>query len=133
MQEHERLGVCPAVGKRLNCETIVPEHSEVANAIGAAAGLIKVRSVVEITQDEDGAYHVHGHDDPIIAQSAAEALATAEKLATDLAESQSREMGGHDLQTDVDVQRIDLPNVDEASSLIGATVTAECTSIPWRS
>jgi N-methylhydantoinase A/oxoprolinase/acetone carboxylase beta subunit len=122
----------PEVGKRLGCETIVPEYSEVANAIGAAAGLIKVRSVVEVTQDEDGAFHVHGHDDPTVVSTGLEALSAAKKFATEHAENQSREMGGHDLQTEIDVQRIDLPNVGEDLSLIGATVTAECTSIPWR-
>ena len=122
----------PEVGERLGCETIVPEHHEVANAIGAAAGLIKVRTTVEITQDEDGAYHVHGHGDPILMSDSRDALAKAENLAVEHVEAQSREMGGHDLQTEVDVHRIDLPNVDEKLSLIGATVTAECTGIPWR-
>ena len=122
----------PAVGERLGCETIVPEHHEVANAVGAAAGMIKVRTVVEITQDEDGAYYIHGTEKPVPAKSSRDALATAEKLALQYAEEQSREMGGQDLQTVVDVKRVDLPNVDESLSLIGATITAECTSIPWR-
>ena len=94
--------------------------------------MIKVRAVVEVTQDEDGAYHVHGHDDPVIVSNAQEALTQAEEFAVEHAEAQSREMGGHALETDTDIQRIDLPNVGEDLSLIGATVTAECTSIPWR-
>ena len=122
----------PEVGSRFGCETIVPEHNEVANAIGAAAGLIKVRTHVEVTRDEGGAYHVHGHDQPLIEKTGKGAIERARRLAIEFAEQQSREMGGHDLQTECDVERIDLPNVEENQSLIGATVTAECTSIPWR-
>jgi len=75
---------------------------------------------------------VHGYASPVIEPSGHKALETARRLAIEHAEDQSKDMGGHDLQTECDVRRIDLPNVDEAQSLIGATVTAECTSVPWR-
>lgn len=124
--------IYPEVGRRLDCETIIPQHSEVANAIGAAASMIKVRTQVEVTRDEGGAFHVHGHAEPLVEKSAGAALDAAKRLAAEHAQQQSREMGGHDLRLDIDIQRIDLPNVDREQSLIGATVTAECTSIPWR-
>lgn len=52
------------IGQRLDVECVIPTHGNVANAIGAAIGVIKTRAVVEITYSEGGGYIVHGLHGP---------------------------------------------------------------------
>ena len=49
----------PAVAERLGQQIIVPEHSAVANAIGAAVGHIKSSCCIEITMKEGGGFLIH--------------------------------------------------------------------------
>ena len=51
-----------AVGDRLKCETILPEHGDVANAIGAVVGLVSVHADGTITSAGEGSYRVHFSD-----------------------------------------------------------------------
>ncbi len=120
----------PEVGARLGVATVIPEGSAVANAIGAAIGMVKVRSVVEITKREDGAFSIHHEGDPIVVNAAGEALAQARAIAEATARRHSTEMGGRDIQVQLDVQRINLPGRDEDDALVAASVSAECTSAP---
>ena len=116
----------PEVGRRLNAETVIPEHAAVANAVGAAVGLIKVTKVVEVAAHEDGRFLVHLDDQPKVMSSATKALATARKHATDAAEKQAVSMGAQSTEVEVDVARIDVPDTSDDLGLIAATITAEC-------
>jgi N-methylhydantoinase A/oxoprolinase/acetone carboxylase beta subunit len=44
----------PDIGKRLSSECHVPEHADVANAIGAVAGEVRVHKTVTITSEDGG-------------------------------------------------------------------------------
>ncbi len=46
----------PAAGALLNAEVIVPEHAEVANAIGAVTGKVTLRATVSIQPDAGGGF-----------------------------------------------------------------------------
>jgi N-methylhydantoinase A/oxoprolinase/acetone carboxylase beta subunit len=118
------------VGKRLGVEAVIPERSAVANAIGAAIGMVKARAVVEITKREDGAFNIHHEGDPVVTDTAREALAEARAIAEAEAHRHSVAMGGRDIQVDIEIQRILLPGRDDDEALIAATVVAECTSAP---
>ena len=120
----------PAVGKRLNCVAQIPPGSEVANAIGAAVGMIKIRKVFEIIGLDGGGYHLHGDGDPILFMDPKAALVEGRKFAQQAAEAQSLAMGGHALHTDIQVQRINLPDVQGDHGLVSATIVAECLSTP---
>ncbi len=120
----------PDVGKRLGAEVIIPEGSEVANAIGAAIGMIKVHAVVEITSSEKGGYLIHHEGDPEHCDNGPRAIARAEVLARAVARRESRVMGGSDVEIDVSIDRIDIPDLAEELSLVAATVTAEVVSAP---
>lgn len=120
----------PAVGERLNVQTIIPHNADVANAIGAAIGRIKIRKVIEITSSESGGYHLHHDGSPILFSSSDEALQQARELATSYLQEKSKSMGGLLAEIEIKVDRIDLPQVDLARSLVAATVTAECLSSP---
>ncbi len=118
------------VGRRLGGKAVIPENSAVANAIGAAIGMVKARAVVEITKREDGAFIVHHAGVPVVTNSPQEALAEARAIAEAEAHQHSVAMGGRDIQVDFQVQRILLPGRDGDDALIAATVVAECTSAP---
>jgi len=56
----------PAVGDRLGCEMILPDHAGVANAIGAVVGRVLIRRGGTVTSPTTGIYRVHlegGPDD----------------------------------------------------------------------
>jgi len=118
------------VGKRLGVEAVIPKDSAVANAIGAAIGMVKARAVVEITKREDGAFIVHHEGVPVVTNTPKEALAEARGIAEGEAHRHSVAMGGRDIQVDLQIQRILLPGGEGDDALIAATVIAECTSAP---
>jgi N-methylhydantoinase A/oxoprolinase/acetone carboxylase beta subunit len=118
------------VGRRLGVEAVIPEHSAVANAIGAAIGMVKAHAVVEITKREDGAFNVHHEGDPVVTDTGQEAVAKAKAIAEAEAHQHSVAMGGRDIQVDLQIHRILLPGRDDDDGLIAATIIAECTSAP---
>ncbi len=120
----------PEVGQRLGLETVIPVGSEVANAIGAAIGLIRVHAVIEVTSNEAGGYSVHHAGDPLVFLVAADALAHADALARLAAERKVLDMNGQVLDVLVDVKRLDIPGMEGDRGLISATVTAECMGKP---
>ena len=50
----------PEAAARLHTEAIIPEHADVANAVGAVTSLVFVRKRVRISVDETGRYSVGG-------------------------------------------------------------------------
>ncbi|MEM7208619.1 MAG: hydantoinase/oxoprolinase family protein [Pseudomonadota bacterium] len=120
----------PAVGERLGIDVIIPSGAEVANAIGAAIGLIKVRAVVEITRTEGGGYLIHSEGEPQASDSSQRALEIASEAAREIAQREAKLMGGSEVEIDVSIKRIDIPGLSEDISLVAATVTAEVVSAP---
>ena len=120
----------PQVGERLNVHSVIPHNAEVENAIGAAIGRIKIRTVIEITSSEAGGYHLHHNSKPLFLVDSVEALEQARQLASEYVEQKALSMGGTSAEINIQVERVDLPNMDKDRSLIAATVTAECLSSP---
>ncbi|NNE62552.1 MAG: hypothetical protein HKN34_00585, partial [Gammaproteobacteria bacterium] len=120
----------PSVGKRLNVDAVIPDNAEVANAIGAAIGRIKIRKSIEITSVDSGGYHIHHQGIPVFAIDSADALEQARILVTAYVEGRAREMGGGSTEVSIQIERVDLPDMDRTRSLIAATVSAECLSNP---
>lgn len=120
----------PAVGKQLNVDAVIPDNAEVANAIGAAIGRIKIRKVIEITGIDSGGFHIHHQGKPLFSLDSNDALEQASRLAHEFVKSKAIAMGGGSAEVDIQIERVDLPNMDEDSSLIAATVIAECLSTP---
>jgi len=118
------------VGRRLGVKAVIPKDSAVANAIGAAIGMVKARAVVEITKREDGAFNVHHEGEPVVTNTPQEALAEARSIAEAEAHRHSVAMGGREFRVKLQIQRILLPERDGDDALIAATVIAECTSAP---
>jgi N-methylhydantoinase A/oxoprolinase/acetone carboxylase beta subunit len=80
----------PEVARLLNTDFIVPEHSEVANAMGAATGLISLSTHITVSAPRRGLFRVHARDEPKTfyefsrAQDFAE-LVAGEEVATKMA------------------------------------------------
>ncbi|WP_113911629.1 hydantoinase/oxoprolinase N-terminal domain-containing protein [Roseovarius dicentrarchi] len=55
----------PAVGIRLGCAMILPEHADVANAIGAVVGRVTIRRSGTVTCPVEGVYRVHLATGPV--------------------------------------------------------------------
>lgn len=118
------------VGRRLGVETIIPVGSEVANAIGAAIGLIRVQAMVTVAMREQGGFTLHHSGEPLIFMDASQALAAADHLARQLAESKAQQMAGEVLTTEVKLERLDVPGLTGDVGLISATLTVECLARP---
>ena len=54
----------PLVAARVHAEATVPQHAEVANAVGAVVGQVRVRQSATITQPTRGQFRVHLDDQP---------------------------------------------------------------------
>ena len=54
----------PAVAALLDTEAIIPEHAEVANAVGAVVGRIRILKRVVITAPKRGFFRVHAGTEP---------------------------------------------------------------------
>ena len=49
----------PDVARALSAEAIVPEHADVANAVGAVVGRIRTEALATISRPDDGLFRVH--------------------------------------------------------------------------
>ncbi len=120
----------PEVGKRLNVQTHIPDHSDVANAVGAALGIIRAEYSIEITQYDKGGYLIHSGAKPEHQEDASKALALAQDLAERKVRSDLEAKGGQAHRVSMHIERIQIPDVDDDSGLVSARVTASCDSLP---
>ena len=118
------------VGKRLDCEVVFVEWCEVANAIGAAAGLVALKVVVMVEGDGNGAFRVHGGQGTRIFGSGAEALSFAQTTAHDQAESMALGVGALSPKISVDTKKYYLPDAMDDNGLLKAEITAEAIGRP---
>ena len=81
----------PPLSKLLGVEVAVPEHADVAGAVGAAIGSVRQRVMISISQPSEGKFRVHIPDGPVDFAERDEALDkardTARRLATTRAEN----------------------------------------------
>ena len=81
----------PPLSKLLGVEVAVPEHADVAGAVGAAIGSVRQRVMISISQPSEGKFRVHIPDGPVDFAERDKALDkardTARRLATTRAEN----------------------------------------------
>ena len=117
------------VARRLGVSVEIPEHHAVANAVGAAVGLIRTQVLVEITYREGGGFILHGEGEPRVVMDPDDALAEAEQEARARALKEAEAMGASGIRCDTDIARIDMPYLPREQSLMSAMVTAECIGV----
>ena len=118
------------VGSRLSCETIFPPFFDVANAVGAATGVVAQAVTVSVEGDGSGIFRVHGPAGVTVHTSAAVALAAAEELARTTALAAVETLGAEAPQVTLSVEKHLLPDAVDDNFLLGAKIRAEAFGRP---
>ncbi len=118
------------VGKRLGAEMVFPAFCEVANAVGAATGVVAQTVRIEVTGDGAGLFRVHASEGIRSFTAAGEALQFAEAEARRDALNAVAAMGADDPQVRIGIARQMLPDAVDDNGLFEAIVTAEAVGRP---
>lgn len=95
----------PDMERLFDTESVLPEYSHVANAVGAAAGSILAEYTVRIAPFPPERFRVSGGDDEEVFASYREALQFARSLAEEMALAKARAQGARgDLHADVQAE-----------------------------
>ncbi len=123
----------PEVGKRLNCDVIFTPHCDVANAVGAAAGLVACKAVVQVEGDGAGLFRVTGQGPVLTFASGEEAMAQAIIVAEGAAMAMARAQGTQSAKVKHEVIKHFLPDAKDDNGLLSALVVAEARGLPYAS
>jgi N-methylhydantoinase A/oxoprolinase/acetone carboxylase beta subunit len=119
----------PAVGERLHCRMILPQHAGVANAIGAVVGRVSMRRSGTVTSPAEGRYRVHLDTGPEDFNEADAALAMLEKLLSQQARQAAEAAGAEDIH--IHVQRdIRTAEVEAKEVFVEGVLTVEASGRP---
>ncbi len=113
------------VAARLKCEVIFAPHCDVANAIGAAAGMVAHKAQVAVEGDGNGVFRVTGQGPVLTFSSGEEALNVATKRAEESAFAQATAQGAVSPQVKISVEKQFLPEASSDEGLLSAIITAE--------
>ena len=117
-------------GRRLACEMVFPPFFAVANAVGAATGVVAHTVTVAVEGDGGGRFRVHGPEGVTVFGSGPEALAAAERTARAAALEAVEGLGADAPQVRVATHKHLLPDAVDDNGLLGATVKAEAIGRP---
>ncbi len=118
------------VGRRLGCEVVFPPHCEVANAVGAATGVVARTAQATIELNDRGGFVVHG---PLgVHQSATgpAALNLAVQLANEHAGALALSSGASEPTVRTSVTKHHLPGSSDDNLLFSALIVSEAVGIP---
>ncbi len=118
-----------AVGERLGCEMILPEHAGVANAIGAVAGQISQRAQGTVSSPAEGRFVAHLATGPEAFATAEAALAAMEAALVRDASERAQAAGAQDLRVTVDRDLREV-EIEGRRMFIEARVTATAQGRP---
>ncbi|WP_170481239.1 hydantoinase/oxoprolinase family protein [Ruegeria arenilitoris] len=123
------LSYYPAVGKRLHCQMILPDHAGVANAIGAVVGRVTLRRSGTVTSPSEGSFRVHLEDGPQDFSDVQEALELLTSVLRRDAENAVKEAGAEDIRMTV-AQDIRTASVEAREVFVEALITVEASGRP---
>jgi hypothetical protein len=109
---------------------VFPEFCEVANAVGAATGVVAHSVTVEVMGDGTGLFRMHCYASTRQFNNVLEALETAQALAEKLAHDAVVEMGAPQPQVKLRISKQYLPNARDDTGLLQATLVAEAIGRP---
>ncbi|MBA3911744.1 MAG: hydantoinase [Rhodobacter sp.] len=118
-----------AVGERLGCRMILPEHAGVANAIGAVAGQISQRAQALVSSPAEGRFVAHLARGLEVFPTSLAALEAVEAALVAEASDRARQAGAVDLRVSVarDVREVE---IEGRRMFIEAMVTATASGRP---
>jgi len=118
-----------AVGAALGCETILPAHAGVANAIGAVVGQVSQRVTGTVTSPATGQFVAHLPTAPMIFGTAEEALAALESALGAEAEARARAAGAADPRIEAR-RNLREVEIEGAKMFVEASVTVTASGRP---
>ncbi|MFS4581730.1 hydantoinase/oxoprolinase N-terminal domain-containing protein [Phaeobacter sp. C3_T13_0] len=119
----------PAVGTRLHCRMVLPDHAGVANAIGAVVGRITMRRSGTVTAPEEGRFRVHLEDGPLDFAASQEALNRLEAELRADARAAAEAAGAQDISIQVD-RDIRIAQIEAREVFVEAFLTVEASGRP---
>ncbi|NLJ36104.1 MAG: DUF1638 domain-containing protein [candidate division WS1 bacterium] len=120
----------PQVAHRLNANLVIPEHAEVANAIGAVASEVIVHEKTVVRPTEAGAFVAHSRDSRREYSDLERAIAFATTTARELALQHARDAGAVNPAVRTEVDRRMARIADGSMQLIEVSVTATAAGRP---
>ena len=118
------------VGRRLGCEVVFPEFGDVANAVGAATGVVAQTVTVRVAGDGSGLFMLHSTVGTRQFTDPQAALQAAGDLARQAATEAVQHMGAAHPEVRVTVTKQMLPNAVSDTGLLEAVVVAEAIGRP---
>jgi N-methylhydantoinase A/oxoprolinase/acetone carboxylase beta subunit len=120
----------PDIAACLGATLIVPDHADVAGAVGAAAGAVRQRVSIIVTQPTDGVFRVHHPDGVNDFPTRDEALQQAEDGARLLAETRAHAAGACCPNITCEKQISEVEIGGGATLFMEAIITAEAMGAP---
>ena len=120
----------PEVARRLGCEMVFAEHCDVANAVGAATGVVAQTVTVRVDGDGTGIFLVHSTVGTTHFSQVSAALDAALSLARQAAFDAAVRMGAQDPEVKVGLRKTLMPNATSDTGLLEAVITAEAIGRP---
>ena len=118
-----------AVGERLGCRMILPEHAGVANAIGAVAGQVSQRAQAVVSSPAEGRFVAHLATGLEVFNTSDDALAAVEAALVAEASERARAAGAVDLRVSVD-RAVKEVEIEGRTMFIEARVTVTASGRP---
>ena len=113
----------PAVGVLLGADVVCPPFAEVANAVGAGVGPVRVEVVVTIDEPSPDQFRISGAGQPVVAASLDAAYLVAEALARAVSVESAIQRGA--AEPTVTVERADnIVDLDGTAYFVSSTLTA---------
>ena len=88
----------PGVAQALGVKLYLPEHGEVANAVGAVMGSVVQRAQVTVSQPAAGIYNIYNKQAPIQFTNLEEAMAKAQEIVEQQARAQAQAAGASSVE-----------------------------------
>lgn len=120
----------PSIAILLGADLIVPEHADVAGAVGAAAGSVRQRVMITITQPAEGRFRVHLPDGPQDLKDREEALVLARDTAQAVAEARAKQAGAKSVEISVSEDIKEVALTETNTLFIEALIQAQAAGMP---
>ena len=118
------------VASYLGCECVIPPHMEVANAVGAVAGVVSRREEVIIRRRPDETYRAFASDGLYDYPDLASATAAAREKASGLAMASARRAGAAELELAEQVEDFTITGPGGAPAVLERRVTVRAFGRP---
>ncbi len=120
----------PAIGERLSSECLVPEHADVANAIGAVAGEVRVYKTVTITSSDGGSSFQFMLGDKLEHMTNEEMVIEKVKQSLEIELAQMANEAGAQSPTYESTVTVHAPTIDGSRHFVEAVVFMSATGRP---